>query len=475
MKNITRRQFLKTTTASTAALSLGGCNWKYADNLNTPNKRPNVLFIFSDQQHWQGVGFEDKFFDTPNIDQFAKSSVVFDNSFCTTPQCSPSRSSILTGLYPSKTGVMGNMHATGGDSLQMRTIAPILQQSGYYTGYFGKWHLGKEKIASAGWDQEWRINGATHLNEKGDNRVTEKAARFLAENSNSRKPFALFLSYINPHDIYLYKGHNTSPDVDEIPLPNSWYTETLEDKPAVHKQFMTEDQGRVIWGKKKHYWQLYRDCYRSKVKLYDNHVGKVLRELKKQGLWDDTIIIVTSDHGDMDTNHRLIYKGPFMYEHMVRVPLMFRVPGQFGGIKPCRISDLDVVNVDLFPTLLDFCGIDAIQCDGISLKPTLTGTAGQKKRDFVIGQYYSKQHWVNPIRMLRTPEFKYNKYLHKGQELYDLKNDPDELVNLAENPKYAIIKNKLAAMLDDWLKTNNDPFYSLTPVELKESFMHLKP
>ena len=204
-------------------------------------------------------------------------------------------------------------------------------------------------------------------------------------------------------------------------------------------------------------------------------VGSVIRELKKQGLWDNTIVVVTSDHGDMDTNHRLIYKGPFMYEHMVRVPLMIRVPAQFGGIKPCHISDLDVVNVDLFPTLLDFCGIDAIQCDGISLKPLLTGTAGQKKRDFVVSQYYSKQHWVTPIRMLRTPEFKYNKYLHQGEELYDLKNDPDELVNLAGNAKYAIIKNKLAAMLDDWLKTNGDPFYSLTPVELKEGFMHLKP
>jgi len=466
MKNITRRQFLKTTVGSVTALSLGGCN------LDAPNKRPNILFIFSDQQHWQAMGFEDKFFDTPNTDQFAKSSVVFDNAFCTTPQCSPSRSSIMTGLYPGKTGVMGNIHAAGGDPLQMPTIAPVLQQSGYYTGYFGKWHLGKEKIASAGWDEKSMLQV---LNEENDSRVTDKAAKFLAENSNSQKPFALFLSYNNPHDIYFCQGHNPSPDADEIPLPDSWYKETFQDKPSVHKQFMTEDQGRLICGKEKQHWQLYRDCYRSKVKLYDNHVGSVIRELKNQGLWDNTIVVVTSDHGDMDTNHRLIYKGPFMYDHMVRIPLLIRVPAQFGGIKPCRISDLNVVNVDLFPTLLDFCGINAIECDGISLKPTLTGTGHQKKRDFVVSQYYSKQHWVTPIRMLRTKEFKYNKYLHQGEELYDLRSDPDELVNLADNPKYAITKNKLAAMLDDWIETNEDPFYSLTPVELKEGFMHLSP
>jgi len=466
MKNITRRQFLKTTAASAAALYLSGCN------RNLVSKRPNVLFIFSDQQHWQAAGFEDKFFDTPGMDLFAKNSVVFENAFCTTPQCSPSRSSIMTGLYPHKTGVMGNMHNAGGDPLQMTTIATLFQKAGYYTGYFGKWHLGEEKIATAGWNEEFLLHEGYELNEENDSRVTEKAAKFLAQNANSDKPFALYLSYNNPHDIYFCQDHNPSPDIDRISLSNSWHKETLKNKPSVQKQFMTEDQGRLIRGKEKQHWQLYHDCYRSKVKLYDNHVGTVIRELKKQGLWEKTIIVVTSDHGDMDTNHRLIYKGPFMYEHLVRIPLMIRVPAKFGGIKPSRISNLDVVNVDLFPTLLDFCGIDAVECDGISLKPLLTGKGNQKKHDFIVSQYYSKQQWVTPIRMLRTNEFKYNKYLHLAEELYDLKNDPDELVNLANNPEYAIIKNKLAKMLDDWIETNNDPFYSLTPVELKEGFMH---
>ena len=110
---------------------------------------------------------------------------------------------------------------------------------------------------------------------------------------------------------------------------------------------MIEDQGKVIWRKERVWWERYRDCYRSKVKLYDDNVGKVIQELKKQGEWENTIIIVTSDHGDMDTNHGLIYKGPFMYEHMVRVPLMIRIPKKSGGQKAKRIKDVNVVNVDI--------------------------------------------------------------------------------------------------------------------------------
>ena len=113
------------------------------------------------------------------------------------------------------------------------------------------------------------------------------------------------------------------------------------------------------------------------------------------------------------------------------------------------------------PTILDFCGLPSIECDGVSLKPVLTSTNGQINRDFVIGQYYSKQQWVNPIRIIRTFEFKYVKYIHHGDELYDLKNDPDELYNLANDPDYALEKQKLSSRLDKWIKDNDDPFYSL--------------
>ena len=125
------------------------------------------------------------------------------------------------------------------------------------------------------------------------------------------------------------------------------------------------------------------------------------------------------------------------------------------------ITNQDVVNVDIAPTLRDLCGLEAIECDGISLKPVLTDAKKQKTREFVIGQYYSKQRWVNPIRMLRTQDFKYNRYIRYGEELYDLKNDPHELANLAQDPKYARTKREMSQALDQWIKQNQDTFDSL--------------
>lgn len=447
---ISRRKFVKASLAAGAALATGQSRNSSAGDAKA---RPNILLIFSDQQHWRAMGFMDSFFRTPHLDALAKESVVFENSFCTTPQCSPSRSSLLTGFYPTKTGVMGNVGAAGGEALTQETLGFELKSSGYRTGYFGKWHLGDLEVATKGWDQSrLKIN---------DRHSESDAVDFLKQSAKSTEPFALFVSFNNPHDIYHFERHRVSPATKDIALPPSWYGETLKDKPSIQKQFMLEDQGKVIWGKDRGLWEQYRDCYRTKTELYDRNVGVVLNELKKRGLWDNTIVIVTSDHGDMDTNHKLIYKGPFLYEHMVRIPLMIRVPAQFRGTEARRVADLDVVNVDIAPTIRDICGLSPVKCDGISLAPTLTGSKKQRARDFVIGQYYSKQKWANPIRMIRTHAFKFNRHIRYGDELYDLKNDPHELRNLANDPKSADIKAELVRKLDRWIKENNDPFYSL--------------
>jgi arylsulfatase len=448
--SISRRRFVKGALAASMALATGRTTESPADNVAG---KPNLLLIFSDQQHWHALGFMDSFFDTPNLDALAKESFVFENSFCTTPQCSPSRSSLLTGFDPSKTEVIGNIGAAGGNPLSQATIASELKSAGYFTGYFGKWHLGDRQIATKGWDRSsFKIN---------DQAAQEDAGAFLRQAAKSIKPFALFVSFNNPHDIYQFEKHRVEPPDKKVTLPACWDQETLEGKPPVQKQFMLEDQGKVIWGKGRSDWERYRDCYRTKTALYDGNVGAVLGELKKQGLWDKTIIITTSDHGDMDTHNRLIYKGPFMYEHLVRIPLMIRVPKQFGAMEARRVTDLDVVNVDVAPTIRDLCGLPDIACDGISLVPLLTGLGRQDTRPFVIDQYYSKQKWVNPIRMIRTPAFKFNRYIGHGEELYDLKQDPHELNNLVNNSDFADIKANLSGMLDRWISENHDPFYSL--------------
>jgi len=131
-----RREFLRKAGASVAAAIVGETSYGRTDSRK--DKRPNILLIFSDQQHWQALGFMNPFFDTPNLDMLAKESMVFERAFCTTPQCSPSRSSIMTGFYPSTTKVMGNIGAAGGTPLAHPTLAVALQATGYRTGYFGK-------------------------------------------------------------------------------------------------------------------------------------------------------------------------------------------------------------------------------------------------------------------------------------------------------------------------------------------------
>jgi len=267
------------------------------------------------------------------------------------------------------------------------------------------------------------------------------------------------VSMRNPHDVYHFAKHETGPG--EIPMPASWKDETFDGKPPIQRQFMEEDQGTAIDGQPRAEWERYRDCYRTKVELYDKHVGVIVDELKRQGQWENTIIIATSDHGDMDAQHKLIFKGPFMYEHMVRVPLMIRVPERLAELGPRRVNDIDVVNVDIAPTIREFCGLPNVDCHGVSLAPQFSGSEEYKARDFVIGQYYSKQRWVNPIRMIRTENFKLNRHIRWGDELYDLKNDPHELKNLADLPEYSAIKHDLVKKLDEWIRDHEDPFYSL--------------
>jgi arylsulfatase A-like enzyme len=364
----------------------------------------------------------------------------------------------MTGFYPSKTGVFGNIGAAGGSPLRVRTIGAILQEAGYRTAYFGKWHLGKDPVGVAGWDEDFGVTGPET---RDDHDVTRRALGFLGRLDCTDKPFALFLSYNNPHDIYHFNRETDPAPRDPVGLPSTWYDKDLATVPSVQQQFMREDQGKVIASSEGPAWERYREMYREKVKLYDDEVGRVLSALDDQALVESTLVIATSDHGDMDAQHRLIYKGPFMYEHMMRVPLIIRPPARDHALT--AIVDFHTVNVDLVPTIADFAGVVLPGTDGISLAPLINGHQNVSKRPFVVGQYYSKQKWVNPIRMIRTEHYKYNRYREHGEELYDMEQDPSELLNLASDTGYRDVRKELESTLGQWMRENDDPFDSQTP------------
>lgn len=426
---------------------------------NTTN-RPNIVLIFADQQHYEALGRQEPHFTTPCLDAFANEATRFTHTYCTTPQCSPSRASLVTGQYPHRTGVLNNVRQPGGGPLTEPTFAKPLKDAGYRTGWFGKWHLDEHEVPRQGFDV-WRD---TH----NDSALAKGAINFLHEAAQGDDPFALVVSIFNPHDIYHYSGHETDPsaidaDADAKLLPRSWHEENFENKPELQQQFMTDDQGKFIVDRPAHAWADYRRWYAEMTRRYDTEAGRVIDALKEAGVWDDSIVIVTSDHGDMDTHHRLVFKGPFMYEQLARVPLMIRVPEKHAGQSPRDIDEFAILP-DLYTTILDFAGCTPPSPrDGQSLKPVLTGAGPMPQRDFVIGQYYGKQKWVNPMRMIRNATMKYIKTLNAGCELYDLAKDPDELHNRADDPAYADALTDLRQQLREWIEANDDPFYTQQP------------
>lgn len=370
---------------------------------------------------------------------------------------------MLTGFYPHKTGMMNNNRATGGKDIELPTIGTHLQKAGYSTAYFGKWHLGNNPTANAGWDEE---------SKKGtDRQTTERGLDYLQRHAGDDQPFALFLMYLDPHDIYHYRPGKSEVRTDDVRLPQSWKHQDFDNVPKVHREFMQHNQGEFIVDADEATWKGYRDFYRQKVKLYDDHVGRIINKLKELGLFENTIIVNTSDHGDMDSYHRLVFKGPFMYEQMMRIPLSIRVPGVAA-----KTTSYQWVNVDTVPTLLELAGATPYDCDGQSVVPVLTGRGRQPGRDYVIGQYFGKQTWVNPIRTIRTREWKYSLYTDWGEELYDLNNDPGEITNLANHPAHAATRQLLRKQLDKWMTDNKDPFYtfSTTPLDHNEAKTILK-
>ncbi len=410
------------------------------------SSRPNVVLVLSDQQHWRAAGFMDPFFQTPAMDRLAREATVFENSFCTTPQCSPSRASLLTGFYPARTGVRGNLGMTGGKPLDLPSFAPALQRAGYTTAYFGKWHLGSDAGGNAGWNESDK--------REGDAEATRNALAFLASQKSVGKPFALVVSHLNPHDVYEYRPGRRRAN-SATPLPRSLRPGALDNKPEPQSRFMLDDQGRRIYGQPESEYRAYRELYREKVKLFDDELGKLMGALDEHGHTSRTVLCVTSDHGDMDAHHGLIWKGPFMYEQMIRVPLLVRAP----GAQPQRVSAHHAMNIDVAPTILDYAGLDAAGFHGNSLKPWIHGRAATPPRRAVFCQYHGKQKWTVPIRTMRTAEWKYSMYRDGGEEFYNLQRDPDEMDNLASQARHHKRKLAFRSALESWMKDQRDDFY----------------
>ena len=375
---------------------------------------PNILLFMTDQESALLPGPA----ALPNRKRLLDGGAVFTNAFCNTPQCSPARSSLMTGLEPHRTGVLTNVDAGSlGKALKAGTptLASVAKAAGYATGSFGKWHLGNQKtsLEQFGWDT---------FETGSDKDVSAKAAAWIRK---QKGPWLAWVSVLNPHEIYSLKQVKVR---DGVKPPFSALAD-LDSKPAEQREFVDEDQGKAVIHYTPEDWLRYRSYYLNLVEKTDECLGTVLDAVPPS----PSIIAYTSDHGDALGEHGLPFKGPFMYEELLRIPMIVKAPGR---IRAGERDDL-TTQADLTCLVASLAGLRGLP------RPVMT-------RDAVFLEYYAKQKWTNPIRTIRTRRYKLNWYDRGNRELYDLLKDPHETRNLANDPSFASVRKDLENRLNQW-------------------------
>ena len=423
------------------------------------DNRPNILVVFTDQQRLDTISAWINNFktNTPAMDSFVKRGVRFSNAYCTSPVCSPSRSTLLTGQFPTKAGVPGNLGYPGGPLDETQgTIGNRMQALGYETVYHGKWHLGGD-ISHYGFEKALECSH--------DASTIDEAARFYRNRDwlANKRPFFHMVSLLDPHDVYFQM-----PDGSTEETYPEW--DNLHDDLSAKPWPQQLKGGAQKWPAEKRAY--YRAFYKSKVEKADAQIERLIDELNCSGFGSNTFILFTADHGDMACEHGIPLKGPFMYDGVTKVPFII-VPPLFGmaGSSPCdpRWKDFEPREetalaslADLVPTLIDLAGGEPDpNLPGRSLAPALTNKLDEA--DAVFSEWIQWGDLISPIRMVRSRQWKYVHYIGIGEELYNLEEDPGEIINRAADPACAAVLEEHRERLKKHCERNNDRFFSLIP------------
>jgi choline-sulfatase len=429
-------------------------------------KQPNILLIMADQLSAPALpSCGHRVVKAPHMGALAEQGAVFENAYCNSPLCAPSRFSFMAGRLPSRIGAYDNASEF---SSAVPTIAHGLRAQGYRTCLSGKMHfVGPDQLhgfeerlttdiypADFGWTPNWdapeeRIDwwyhNMTSVKQAGvaeasnqldfDDDNGFQAMRFLSDyaRSNKDRPFFLTVSFTHPHDPYVIRQRHwdryEAVDIDAprvAPMPFERmdpHSRRLAKVSAMDEVEITEDDVRRA-----------RRAYYGAISYLDDWIGELVRALETFGLSDDTIVVLTSDHGDMLGERGLWYKMCF-FEWAVRVPLIFSAPKRFA---PRRVSALASL-VDVLPTLLELGRLASgpaaeIENDGHSLAAALDGAELSGRT--VLGEYMAEGA-LAPILMIRRGPWKYVWSEPDPPMLLDLEQDPDELENLATRPEHA--------------------------------------
>jgi N-acetylglucosamine-6-sulfatase len=467
-------RFLLSITAVLLAVGAGGAE--------AAAGQPNVVFILTDDLRWDCLGVAGHpYLKTPNIDRLAREGVYFKNAFCTTSLCSPSRASILSGLYAHSHKVMDNFTEY---PVELPSFPRQLQLSGYETAYIGKWHMGEDNdgkrpgfdyfVTHKGqgkyYDTEFNFDSTDRRVVKGyyTHVVTDMALDWLRK--SRKKPFLLMLGHKAPHSFYVPEPRYAKAfDAVKVEYPASAFR--LDDKPDWFRTRLETWHG--IYGPLFDFRKKFPDSRPEAVKDFaamtraywgtilsiDDSVGRLYDALKASGELDSTIIVFTTDNGLLNGEHGMVDKRT-MHEPSIRVPLVVRYPGLTPPTRPQTVEKM-VLHVDLAPSLLDLCGAEPLKkIHGKSWRKLVGGDATGWRASWFYEYNYEKQFPYTPnVRGVRTDEWKYIRYPHGDDkpdrhkaELYHLAVDPDEQRNLIGEPRHADRVKALQAELSRLMK-----------------------
>ncbi|MFV1964921.1 MAG: sulfatase [Pirellulaceae bacterium] len=441
--------------------------------------RPNVVFVLTDDQRWNCLGLADgSVMSTPNIDRLGREGVYFRNAFCTTSLCSPSRASILGGLYAHRHGVSNNFTEYPVD---LPTFPRQLQKAGYQTAYVGKYHMGEKNddkrpgfdyfVTHQGqgqyFDNTFCFNGGERREIKGyyTNVITDLAMDWM-EKRQADKPFLLYMGHKAPHSFY-YPESKYEHAFDRVDVRYPLTAFHLEDNPKWYLARL--DTWHGIYGPIFDYRKDFPDrsaegvlrfadmvrAYRGTILSVDDSVGRIYEYLERIGELDNTLFIFTTDNGLLEGEHGMVDKRT-MHEASIRLPLVVRCPGLTAPDAP-KVIDEQVLTVDFAPTILDICGAEPLQyVHGKSWKKLVqTGDADWRKSWYYEYNYEKQFPYTPNVRGVRTDRWKYIRYPHGDgspdrhmAELYEIRSDPNETRNLIMEPQYAPVVAQLRQELD---------------------------
>ncbi|WP_167357196.1 sulfatase-like hydrolase/transferase [Paenibacillus pectinilyticus] len=474
--------------------------------MSRPN-RPNMLIFMTDQQQAQVID-ERHPCRTPHLNQFAREGITFDRTYTTMAHCCPSRASFFTSLYPSQHGIHNNVCTPTAIQKALNpgveTFGEKLRDAGYSLHFTGKWHIStEENPADRGWEElkvtagkdvymgasiaAWQEMEATvksaaerkpgellrpgwdefvlygtadkRYEETDDYDVVTKAKERLAELKGAEQPWCMYVGVLGPHDPFIVpEKYAKMYKAEEVELPPN-YHDSLQDKPRIYERM------RRVWDQLSeqevkesiaHYW--------GYCTMVDDMFGEVLEALERTGQADNTLVVFLSDHGESGGAHGLYLKGISPYEETYRIPCVVRWPE--GIVQPGRHVESLVSIMDLAPTFMAVADAGDLNGGGAgrSLLPWLRNenVPAENWRDAVYNQCNGVEIYYTQ-RMVRTERYKFVYNPADFDELYDLQEDPYEMINLAGDPARKPLLSMLYQKMWQEAAANGDRIFNQYP------------